>query len=169
MKRHSVRLHAQFSRITAIVGLCYSIRQLQSSEYTCWWENRIIGWSMSYHGTIFGAVPISTSGNRNISGWPLYVTSSNKPRRHSRKMAYEERDEAPSLYISYMVYMIITQTRCTMALFLAVISEDRRRRRRPSTSSSRPREKNLEPAQNAEIRSALMERIHAGVMRPSIE
>ena len=36
-------------------------------------------------------------------------------------MAYEEQGEATSLYISYMVYMIITQTRCTMALLLAVI------------------------------------------------
>ena len=69
-------------------------------------------------------------------------------------MAYEEHDEATSLYILYMVYMIITQTRCTTALLLAVISEERRRRhrhgrRRPSTSGSRPREKNLEPVQNA--------------------
>ena len=31
----SVSLHAQLSRITAIVQLCYSIRQLQMSEYTC--------------------------------------------------------------------------------------------------------------------------------------
>ena len=38
----SVRLHAQLSQITAIVRLCYSIRQLQLSEYTCWWENRIL-------------------------------------------------------------------------------------------------------------------------------
>ena len=36
-------LHAQFSRITAIVRLCYSIRQLLLSEYTCRWENGIIG------------------------------------------------------------------------------------------------------------------------------
>ena len=40
---HSVRLHAQLSQITAIVRLCYSTRQLQLSEYTCRWENRIIG------------------------------------------------------------------------------------------------------------------------------
>ena len=31
----SVRLHAQFSQITAIFRLRYSIGQLQSSEYTC--------------------------------------------------------------------------------------------------------------------------------------
>ena len=71
----SVCLHAHLSRITAIVWLCYSIRQLQSSEYTCRWENQITGESMSYPGTLGGAVPISTSGNRNTSGWPLYVTS----------------------------------------------------------------------------------------------
>ena len=70
--------------------------------------------------------------------------------RHSRKMAYEERDEATSLYTSYMVYMIITQTRCTMALLLAVISEESRRHC-SSTSGSRLREKSLEPAQNATI------------------
>ena len=63
-------------------------------------------------------------------------------------MVYEERDEATSLYTSYMVYMIITQTRCTMALLLVVISEERRRCR-PSTSGSRPQEKNLEYVQNA--------------------
>ena len=150
---HSVRLHAPLSRITAIVRLCYSVRQLQLSEYTCWWENRIVLWSMSYPGTIGGAVPISTSGNRAISSWPLYVTSNNKLPRHLRKMAYKERDKATSLYILYMVYMIITQTRCTMVLFLAVILEERRR---PFTSSSRPRERNLVPAQNAKIQSSLI-------------
>ena len=75
---HSVHLHAQLSGITAIVQLCYSVRQLQLSEYTCRWENHIIGWSVSYPGTIGGAVPISTSGNRATSGWPLYITRNNK-------------------------------------------------------------------------------------------
>ena len=70
---------------------------------------------MSYPAMIGSTVPISTSGNRATSGWPLYVTSNNKLHRHSRNMAYEERDEAKFLYISYMVYMIITQTRCTIA------------------------------------------------------
>ena len=41
-------------------------------------------------------------------------------------MPYEERGEATSLYISYKVYMIITQTRCIIALLLAVISEESR-------------------------------------------
>ena len=72
---HSVRLHAQLSRITVIVRLCYSIGQLQLSEYTCLWENQIIGWSVSYPRAIGGAVCISTTGNR---GWPLYVTSNHK-------------------------------------------------------------------------------------------
>ena len=130
----SVRLRAHLSRITAIVRLRYSIRQLQLSEYTCRWENRIIGRSMSYPGT--------------IGGTSLHHQQQQTLPRHSRKMAYEERNEATSLYISYMVYMIITHTRCTMALFLAVISEERHRRR-PSTSSSRPWERNLAPAQNA--------------------
>ena len=39
----SVRLHARFSRITAIVRLRYSTGQLQLSECTCRWENRITG------------------------------------------------------------------------------------------------------------------------------
>ena len=39
----SVRLHAQLSRIAAIVRLCHSIRQLQLSDYTCRRENWIIG------------------------------------------------------------------------------------------------------------------------------
>ena len=129
-----MRLHAQLSQITAIVQLCYSIRQLQ----------------LSYPSTIGGAVSISTSGKQGH----LWLTSlRHQLPRHSRKMAYEERDEATSLYTSYMVYMIITQTRGTMALFLAVISEERRRR--PSTSGSRPRGKisHLRRTQNP-IRSA---------------
>ena len=35
----------------------------------------LLGRSMSYPGTLGGAVPISTSGNRNTSSWPLYVAS----------------------------------------------------------------------------------------------
>ena len=95
---YSVRLHAQLSRITAIVRLCCSIRQLQLSEYTCQWENWITGWSMSYPGTIGGAVPISTSGNRATSSWPLLAvileesrrrpsTSGSRPRKKSRACA----------------------------------------------------------------------------------
>ena len=111
---------------TCIVRLCYSIRQLQLSEYTCRWENQIIGRSMSDPGMIGGAVPISTSGNRAISGWPLNVTSNKKPLpQHSRKMAYKEWDKATSLNVMYMVYMIITQTRYTMALLLTDILEER--------------------------------------------
>ena len=82
---HSVRLHAQLNPIKAIVGLCSSIGQLQLSEYTWRCENRFIGRSMSCPGTIGGAVPISTSVSR-ATGWPLYVTSNNKLRRHSQKM-----------------------------------------------------------------------------------
>ena len=75
-KRQSARLHAQLSLITAIVRLFHLIGQLELYECTCWWENLIIGRSMSYPGTIGGAVPISTRGNR--ASWPLYVTSNNK-------------------------------------------------------------------------------------------
>ena len=71
----SVRLHAHLSQITAIVRLCCSIRQLLLSEYTCCWENQINGRSMYPTGTLGGTRPISTSGNRATSHWPLYVTS----------------------------------------------------------------------------------------------
>ena len=54
-----------------------------------------------------------------------------------------------------------------MALLLAVISEERRCH--CPTSGSRSQEKNLKPAQNAEIQSDLMERLHARVMQLSIE
>ena len=100
---HSVSLLAQVSQITAIVWLCYSIRQLQLSKYTCLWENRIIGWSMSYPGTLGGAVPISTSGKRVPSGWPLYVTSNNKLHRHSRKMAWRARQNYIFVHFVYDV------------------------------------------------------------------
>ena len=59
--------------------------------------------------------------------------------RHSRTMAYEEQGEATPLYILYKLYMIITQTICTIVLLLVVISEESHRR--PSTSGSRPGKK----------------------------
>ena len=71
-------------------------------------------------------------------------------------MTHKEEDEATSLYILYMVYMKITQTRCTMALFITILGfwdfgilGEIRCRRRPPTSGSRPRGRNLVPAQNA--------------------
>ena len=62
---------------------------------------------------------ITCRGNPASNNPILRVKQQTLP-RHSRKMAYEERDEATSLYTLYMVYMIITQNRCTMALSLAV-------------------------------------------------
>ena len=83
---HSVRLHAQLNPFEAIDWICSAFGQLHLSEYTWGWVNRFIGRSMSCSGTIGGAVTISTSGNR-ATGWPLYVTSSNKLRQqHSTKM-----------------------------------------------------------------------------------
>ena len=56
----TVRLQAHLSRITAIVRLCYSIYMLgRKSDH---WYDR---WT----------VPISTSGTRSTSGWPLYIAS----------------------------------------------------------------------------------------------
>ena len=66
------------------------------------------------------------------------------------------------------MYMTITQTRCTMALFLVVISEERRHRRRLSPSGLRSRGKSCACAEH-KIRSDPLERIHAGVMQLSIE
>ena len=44
----------------------------------------------------------------------VFTTTNNKL-RHSRKMANEEQDEATSLYISFVMSMVIAQTRCTTA------------------------------------------------------
>ena len=98
---HSVCLHTQFNPIAiipkAIVQLWSSNGQLQLSE---WWQKRsLLGGNRAVRkpihwpkhvmpGTIGGAVPFSASGTR-ATGWPLYVTSNNKPRRHSRKMFSE--------------------------------------------------------------------------------
>ena len=162
----SVRLHAQFSRITAIVRLCYSIRQLRLSEHT--WDEKIglLGRSMLYPGTTGGAVSISTSGKRNTSSWPLYITSNKLP-RHSRKMAYEEWDEATSLYISYMVYIILHK--------LDTLScGDFGGKTSLSASASfycrfTALGKKSRACTEHKISSDLMERIRAGVMRLSIE
>ena len=55
-----------------------------------------------------------------------------------------------------------------MALFLVVISEERRHRRRLSPSGLRSRGKSCACAEH-KIRSDPLERIHAGVMQLSIE
>ena len=57
-------------------------------------------------------------------------------------MAYEDRGETTSLYISYMVYMIITQTKCTIVLLLAVISKESRRHRPGKKSQACAERKN---------------------------
>ncbi|XP_059916153.1 uncharacterized protein LOC132464015 [Gadus macrocephalus] len=44
-------------------------------------------------------------------------------------MEYEDHTEATSVYIMYVMYMIITLNRSTLALLILVISEERRRRR----------------------------------------
>ena len=64
-------------------------------RYKWRWENRFIGRSMLYPGTIGGAVPISSSGNR-ATRCTLYVTSNNKLRRHSRKMFSVDSCQFPS-------------------------------------------------------------------------
>ena len=45
----------------------------------------------------------------------LFTTNNNNKLRYSRKMANEEQDEATSLYISFVMSMVIAQTRCTTA------------------------------------------------------
>ena len=61
---------------------------------------------------IGSAVPILTIANRATSGWRLHH---HQQQQHSRKMVNEEQDEATSLYISFMMSMVMAQTRCTMA------------------------------------------------------
>ena len=115
----SVRWHAQLNLIKAIVRLCSSIGQLQLSDYTKesinWtkhvipryvafspntWEEKcggnVVGFIYFFLffykcSLIAGAVPISTKGNR-ATDWPLYVTSNNKLRQHSRMMFSDSRD-----------------------------------------------------------------------------
>ena len=64
----SVRLQPQFNSATQSDNCSYP--SLHAGE-----KIGLLGRSMSHPGTLGGAVPISTSGNRNTSGWPLYVTS----------------------------------------------------------------------------------------------
>ena len=111
------------NRTTAIVRVYMPVRK---SNY--WPTGRLAT-------TIGGAVPVSTSGNRATSGWFLYVTSNNKLCLGIwQRWRTKSKNENSSLYISCMVYMIITQTRCTMVLLLAVISEESRRHLSISTA-----------------------------------
>ena len=157
------------SRITAIVWLCYSVGQLQLSKYTCRWENWITGRSMSYHSTMGGAVPISTNGNRATSICPLTSPATTNSASAFKKDGVR-RARRTYIFVHF-VYGVhnITQTRCTMALLLVVISEERRHRHHPFISGSQPQEKNFKPVQNTKSQSNLIERIHAGVMWLSIE
>jgi len=45
----------------------------------------------------------------------LFTTNNNNKLRHSTKMANEEQDEATFLYISFVMSMVMAQTRCTVA------------------------------------------------------
>ena len=87
---HSVCLHAKLNQIKAIIWLCSSIGQLELSEYTWRWEHPLIGRNMSCPGTIGGAVPISTSGNR-ATVWPVYVTGNNKPQAAFEKDVFSRQ------------------------------------------------------------------------------
>jgi len=70
--------------------------------------------SMSYRGTIGGAVPISTIANRATSGWRRHHHKQQQKLRHSTKMANEEQYEATYLYMSFVMSMVSAQTGCTM-------------------------------------------------------
>ena len=73
--------------------------------------------------------------------------------RHLRKMANEEQDEATSLYISFMMSMVMAQMRCTTAhspsrcLFLSDVSDNNSNIISFDFLVTIP-EKNLEHAQN---------------------
>ena len=96
------------NQTTAVVRVYMLVRK---SNY---WAKRGVPWYDRWSC-------ISTSSNRPTSGWPLYVTSCLRIRERWR------RNTKTKLHLCtfriYIVYMIITQTRCTMALFVAVISE----------------------------------------------
>ena len=119
---------AMLNPIKAIVRLCPAIGQLQLSGYTWLLVNRFIDRSMSCPGTIGGTVPISTSDN-SATGWPLYITSNNKLRRHSRVVFSRQ----PSLHLRSMVpqnkcFFLLTCLRslfihCAAAELMAIFSD----------------------------------------------
>jgi len=142
----SVGLHDEINWVIAIVGLC----SLSEGNYPWifggeWIES--LAQSVSYPGTIGGAVPISAIANRATSCWRLHHQQQQQTQAF-RKMVNEEQDEATSLCICDE--LVMAQTRCTTPLLVVMIMEERRRRwSLPLTSGSRPREKNLEHAQNS--------------------
>ena len=96
--------------------------------------------SMSYPGTIGGAVPISTRGNRATSCWRLH-------HQQQQTQAFEKDGERRARWSYVPLHflcdeLVMAQTQCTTALLVAMTMEERcRRRSSPSTSGSRPREK----------------------------
>ena len=136
------------------------LRQLQLSEYTCLWENQIIGRSVSYSHTISGAVPILTRGNGDTSDWPLYVTSNN-----NLCLCIRERWYTSFIFVHFVSGVhdydtLDAQWRACLRLF----------RRKDATPSfySRPRGGGggkFEAEQKAKSNPNPIEPIHAGEMR----
>jgi len=105
--------------------------------YIYTWINGIIGTKHVIPWYIGGAVPIQLVV---IEPLPIDLFTTYNKLRHLRKMVNEEQDEATSLYISFVMSMVMAQTPCTTALFVAMIMvESCRRRSSPSTSRSRKR------------------------------
>ena len=102
----SVRLHAQLSQITAIVRLCYSVRQLQLSVYTCGEKIRLLAEACHTRVRYVALYPFQLAVIKSPPADPLRHRQQQTLPRHTRKMAYEERGEATSLYILYMVYTV---------------------------------------------------------------
>ena len=143
-----------------MVDLCQYLQCQQSHSLVPGYQS---SWNQQCHQRpVLSGKDLVAASVRKSNHWLKHVTSRERWRTKSETKLH-------LCTFLYMVYMIITQTRCTMALLLAVISEERRCHRCPSLYGPRPWEKNLETVQNTKSESNLIERIHARVMRLSIE
>ena len=96
---------------------------------------------MSYPNTIGGAVPISTSGNRATSGWPLH-----HQQQQQKTQAFEIDDERRARWSYVPLYYVCDEhdyctniLHCVVCFFLTaattIVTSS------PLTSESQPREK----------------------------
>ena len=129
-------------------------------------KNQITGQSMSYPGTIGGAVPISTSGNRDTSGWPLCVTSGLGIWKRCRTKSEEKLHLSTfCVWGTWSLHKLDAQWRSCLWWF-----------RRTAAAAAATTTALLLPAPGQsracterKIWSDLMECVHTGVMRLSIQ
>ena len=110
---------------------------------------------MSYSGTMGGAVPISTGGNRATSGYDTTLKEGwrmkSKTKLHLVHFIYGVNDN----YMNYSCWRLFRRKAAAAAVLLLL--------------AHGPGKENLEPAQNVKSESNLTECIHAGVMLLSME